>query len=532
VDERIRLGKYTSSRARWELTPDEWRTATHIVGAPGWGKSTIMGNAVEMSATLGESLLVLDIKGDLVQRIAASTAYPERVVYFAPGRAFARGRVWGYNLLDFDPADTIRSEKVAQEIPQVIERLGMARLAEMQNISTILTQLTRLALGTEDPTLLDLYLMLYSPPYLVAMLKASGYRPSRAFFGMLARLVPNTRQGVWLTTATRLGHLLDPPIMALTLSQPRSTFTLERFLSEGKIILCDLGDGLSRAQGIEFGNLIMAEFIALAYARPLDERDRTYRVAVDEFHLFVGKVFGEIIAQARSYNCFPILAQQGLHQLGDGDARAARAFKGDLDLAGVQIYFATSAEDRLALAGAHGLRWADTLRDQELHHAKVRWQSGPTRRRREADIIGDDWHRPDVPGQLDAVRDRAMREDTIPLDDAQRYLDRRYWRWLPPIDYAKLLDNTPMRTDYDDTTRRHIQEQAEEDQAQGAGGQPPSPAAPAPASPPRESLRFGPDPAGTPGAGGPVPLRDVDQSADILSPFPRRRGTGRSRTRE
>lgn len=532
MDAKVRLGRYARTRAGWELTPEELRTAIYIVGAPDQGKSTTIGNGVEDAADRGEAVLVLDIKGDLVREIAARTKYPERVVWFAPGEAFRAGRVWGYNQFDFDADDNERRERTAQDIPQVIERLGMANLSSMQNIATTLTQYTRLVLGTKNPTLLDLYLMLLSPPYLRAVLQASDFAPSQGYFSLVSRLDKHARQGLTLTTANRLSQLLDPPVVHLTLGQPRSTFTLERFLREKRIILCNLGDGLDRAQGIEFGNLIMAEFITLTFARPRDERQHTWRAAVDEFHLFVGKVFGEIIAQARSYNTYVTLAHQGLHQLGEGEWRQIRAFKGDLDYAGVKIFFATSAEDRLALAQAYGLRWAEGLHTQERHHARAIWRSGPTRRVREADIIGDDWHHPQVPGQLADIQARDLARYTRRIHWVQRYVNLRYWRWLPQINYAALMDGATQRTIDDDTLRRHQRENAAETQAQGAGGQPPSPAAPAPGSPTRESLRFGSDPAGTPGAGGPVPLRDVDQSADILSPFPRRRGTGRSRTRE
>lgn len=89
----IELGRKQSSKSRptyfrYKLeVPAEDIRSLHIIGQPGYGKSTLLGNLAEQFAAAGEGVVLVDIKGDLAQEIASRTAFPDRLIYIDPYHA-------------------------------------------------------------------------------------------------------------------------------------------------------------------------------------------------------------------------------------------------------------------------------------------------------------------------------------------------------------------------------------------------------------------------------------------------------------
>src|SRR5689334_18211457 len=97
---RISLGRYVVPGTPATLplaveSADLW--SAHVVGVPGFGKSTFLANLALQCAAAGEGVIVLDVKGDLVESILARTEYWDRVVWVEPHTAAARGHYWSLN---------------------------------------------------------------------------------------------------------------------------------------------------------------------------------------------------------------------------------------------------------------------------------------------------------------------------------------------------------------------------------------------------------------------------------------------------
>ena len=72
----INLGRYNETRIPFTRPIEALRTAIHVIGSPGMGKSTLLGNLCEQYCGAGDGVLLLDIKGDLARDIASRTRYP------------------------------------------------------------------------------------------------------------------------------------------------------------------------------------------------------------------------------------------------------------------------------------------------------------------------------------------------------------------------------------------------------------------------------------------------------------------------
>ena len=411
---RISLGKRECSRYRFEMSPRELESAIYIVGAPNMGKSTLLGNLAEQFAGIpNRGVLVLDIKGDLAHEIAARTRHPERLIYFAPGECHfpAGDRTWALNPFEVDGHDRASVARVAAAIPALFERLGLADLSQMANIRQTLEATTQLALRDAEPTLLSLPLLLYHEPTRERLLSRHVWPMTRVYWRKeFDPLTPSERKRKVGTTASRLTTLLSSPTINALVGTYRSTLRLREFLEAGQIVVCNLGTGLPREVGITIGNLIMGMLIEATYARPEHGRN-AWSVIVDEFHLFVGNAFAEIITQARSYKLYPVLAHQGQSQL-SGEARHG---------AGSLQEAVTQAPLRFTLSGGPD-------DDRERFSARLRYRRGPRGTPHTEELLLEDWWGDVVPGQL-AGAIAATQDDryTLPVRTVMRGNTERYW---------------------------------------------------------------------------------------------------------
>lgn len=360
---RSSLGKRESSRYRFEMSARELESAIYVVGAPNMGKSTLLGNLAEQFAGIPDrGMLVLDIKGDLAHEIASRTKYADRLIYVAPGECSFPDddRTWALNPFEVDSRDRASVARVASAIPSLFERLGLADLSLMVHIRQTLEATTQLALRDSEPTLLSLPLLLYHEPTRERLLSRHVWPMTQVYWRKeFDPLSPSERKRKVGTTASRLTTLLSSPTINALVGTYRSTLRLREFLEAGKLVVCNLGSGLPRDVGITIGNLIMGMLIEATYARPEHGRN-AWSVIVDEFHLFVGNAFAEIITQARSDKLFPVLAHQGQTQL-SGEARHG---------AGSLQEAVTQAPLRFRLSGGPD-------DDRERFSASIRYRRGP-----------------------------------------------------------------------------------------------------------------------------------------------------------
>lgn len=431
----IVFGQYLESFYPFEIEPEYTRTATYVVGSPNMGKSTLLGHLAEQFCAAGEGVLLLDIKGDLAKEIASRTRQPERVIYVKMGEiAFPHDdvRCWTINPFEGHRANPAARTQIAVNVLESFERMGRAHLGTMANIRNTLEDAIELALVRDEPTLLDLLLIVFDQAYRQHLLAESKYVDhvtARNWRDLDDTKMPaRERRGQIGTTRNRLGGFLRQKEINLTVGRYASTLKLKQWLDEGKMILVDLGLPLPRHLGIDLGNMIVAQLVTEIFLRGEAERPRTWRIMVDEFHLFVGTTFANIITDARSYNVFPVLAHQDRGQLrpnGDG----TNPVKTAVGHAEVSLNLRGSREDRVALASLFGQDIVDMFFSLKKHSAIVNYYSSLAGNYTYDTILLNDWWGVPDPGQLADLQMAAL-PHTISKRELVSSNRRRYWDYL------------------------------------------------------------------------------------------------------
>lgn len=425
----IRLGRYAVSRVPFSRPAEALRSAVHIIGSPGMGKSTLLGNLCEQYAAAGDGVLVLDIKGDLARDIASRTRHPDRVIYVKPGvlKTDHGERIWTLNPFEGHRSQEGLASHIAVNVLESFERMGRAELGVMANIRQNLQHAIRLAMTTAEPTLLDLLLIVVDQPYRINLIWQAKHlnHVTRRFWMDLdnPKISDRDRRGQLNTTRNRLEALLMDRELNLFVGSYHSSLRLREWLNQGKMILVDLGLPLPHGLGVDIGNVIMSQMITETYQREFGDKRRTWRLVVDEFHQFVGENFADIITNARSYNVFPVLAHQDRSQL---DQLNSRRLKGAVGHAGVKFMLATSVEDRIAFASLFGRDQADLVLGLDRFKAIVSIMDGLTDSRRTEQVLLDDWWGDEIDGQLERIQQAAHALTTSKREVVQRN-NQRYW---------------------------------------------------------------------------------------------------------
>lgn len=426
----IVLGEFIETGYDLDFYPDEVRTTIYVTGSPNQGKSTLLGNLAEQFCAAGEGVLVMDIKGDLVQEIARRAQHPERVVYVKLGEIAVPGqgsRLWTFNPFEGHRDSVERMGHIRTAVLESFERMGLAQLDSMANIRNTLQHAIELALTAEDPTYLDLYGIVADEGYRQAMMAATNRLPplNRKYWEDLDNgkiTTQHQRQTRIGTTRNRLEGLLSSPSFNLLSGQYQSTLRLREWLDEGRMILIDLGLPLDPYTGENLGNMITAQLMTEIYTRT--DRSRTWRLVVDEFHRFVGEPYAEIITQARSYNVFSILAHQDLSQL--SGSRGLDTLKGAVGHAGIRVLLRGSRQDRQEIIRMYSQELADELFSLTTHTALVSFVHSPPDTEQTTTMALKDWVNPSVPGQLEALQAEALHH-TLPKKALSARNYARYW---------------------------------------------------------------------------------------------------------
>lgn len=271
------------------------RVPIHVLGIPGGGKSVLLGHLAEQAVAQGQGTLILDIKdGQLARDIVTRTRHTDKLIYVAPGLTFQRGHSWGVNVLDGPPSLMVDNvidlfervgglnKQTTQLKRHLMYALWLARVdpdATLKTVTDVLTKPQTRSLLMNSPRFGDLgdTIRDFWIDFQVQS-KAGGQTSS------------NQRTAVTSTLGQLDEFLMGDPLAAL-LKQPRSTLHLARWLDEGKLIVCNLVDGVPPRQVQLLGNVLMAMMVSAALARPTRPHNTYWRIIADEFDQLAANPF-------------------------------------------------------------------------------------------------------------------------------------------------------------------------------------------------------------------------------------------------
>jgi len=293
------------------LSAEQRTRHTHIIGASGTGKSTLLFNLIRQDIENGEGIAVLDPHGDLIDRILGIIP-PKRindVVLLDPAD---ESHSVGFNILSAH--SNLEKNLLASDLIAVFQRLSTSWGDQMNSVlqNAILAFLESDRRGT----IADLRRFLIEPGFRNEFLKSVNdaevvYYWQKSF----PHLSGNKSIGSILT---RLDTFLAQKPIRHMVSQPENRLDFAHIMDTGKIFLAKLPEGLlGRENSHLLGTLMVSKFQQIAMSRQAQQiaARRDYWLYIDEFANFITPTMAEILSGARKYRIGLTLAHHELHQL-------------------------------------------------------------------------------------------------------------------------------------------------------------------------------------------------------------------------
>ncbi len=313
VDAKYFIGTNEHQRQEYRvgLTDEARLRHTHVIGATGVGKSTLLANMVISDAELGKGCAMFDPHGDIVEDIIARI--PEHrlndVILIDPSDT---QYPLGFNLLHA----TTEAEKIvlSSDLTGAFKRFATAW---GDNMSAVLQQAVNTFL--ESPrggTLMELKRFLLEEKFRNNFLSDGITDPSIHYYWQYE--YPMVKKGI-TPLLTRIDTFLRPKIVRYMLAQ-RGGVDFKECIEKKKIVLIKLSQGLIGTENSYLlGSLFLSKFNQVAMGRQsLDKQERhPFYIYCDEFQNFITDSISSILSGARKYGLGLTLAHQELSQIDD-----------------------------------------------------------------------------------------------------------------------------------------------------------------------------------------------------------------------
>ena len=346
------------------LSAEQRTRHTHIIGASGTGKSTLLFNLIKQDIENGEGVAVLDPHGDLIDKILGVIPQEriDDVVLVEPSDAEYS---IGFNILSAH--SELEKTLLASDLIAVFQRLSSTWGDQMNSVlqNAILAFLESDRRGT----IADLRRFLIEPTFRNEFLKSVKdsevvYYWQKSF----PHLSGNKSIGSILT---RLDTFLAQKPIRHMVSQPENRLDFAHIMDTGKIFLAKLPEGLlGRENSYLLGTLMVSKFQQIAMSRQAQQiaARRNYWIYADEFANFITPSMAEILSGARKYRIGLTLAHHELHQLQRNPEVASAVMSHPF----TRIVFRVGDDDAKKLAEGFSYFEAKDLRNLEAGQAVCR----------------------------------------------------------------------------------------------------------------------------------------------------------------
>lgn len=336
---------------------------THIIGATGTGKSTLLLSMISQDMNHGNGLAVLDPHGDLIESILA----------YVP-----RERV--NDVILIDPADgefpvafnilsahsEIEKDILSSDLVAAFKRLSTSWGDQMNSVlaNAILAFLE----SKQGGTLIDLRRFLVEKSFRDTYLKTVSDPHVVYYWEHEYPLLKSNSIGSILT---RLDTFLRPKLIRNMVAQKKG-LDFENILDTRKILLVKLSQGLIGAENsFLLGTFFVSKMYQAAMARQAKSKtDRNdFFLYIDEFQNFITPSMSHILSGARKYHLGLILAHQDMQQLQKYDSELASSVVVN---AGTRICFRLGDTDAKRFAGGFSYFEAEDLENLHVGEAIAR----------------------------------------------------------------------------------------------------------------------------------------------------------------
>lgn len=373
---------------------------THLVGASGTGKSTLLLHMLVQDMEQGHGLALIDPHGDLIDQVLAHVP-DERI----------------NDVILVDPADTdfpiafnilsanseLEKTLLASDLVAVFRRLSTSWGDQMTSVlsNAILAFLE----SSRGGTLADLRRFLVEAEFRKEFLQTVQDREVVYYWQKEFPLLAGRPQAPLLT---RLDTFLRPRLVRGMVTQPKS-LDFSAIMNEGRILLVKLAQGaIGEENAALLGSLFVAKIHQLALGRQsiVEQERRPFFVYLDEFQHFVTPSMATLLTGARKYRIGLVLAHQELRQLWNQDRDVAGAV---LANAATRICFRVGDDDAKKLEDGFSSFTARDIQNLGVGQAICR-----------VDRAGADFSL-DAPPPLPLPVDEAIRRERVVQASHGRY---------------------------------------------------------------------------------------------------------------
>jgi hypothetical protein len=302
------------------LTTEQRVRHTHIIGATGTGKSTLLFNLIRQDIENRQGVGVLDPSGDLIDRILdiIPDSRMDDVVLVNP---YDTDFPIAFNILQAHSED--EKNILASDLVSMFRRLSTSWGDQMD---VVMRNAIRAFLeSSTGGTLADLQSFLIDEDFRKQFLDTVSDEGVLDFW---RRVFPRLSGGKSIgSVLTRLHMFLDQKPFRLMVTQRENRLDFADIMDTGKIFLAKLPEGLMGAEdSYMLGTLLVSKFQQTAMARQAQAAsDRPdFWLYIDEFDNFITPSMAWILSKTRKYRLGLTLAHHELHQLHE-DAKVASA---------------------------------------------------------------------------------------------------------------------------------------------------------------------------------------------------------------
>jgi len=285
---------------------------THVVSAPGTGKTTLLKNLFLQDVAAGSGAAYIDPHGDAIKDILRTAPENERhrFIYFNPADAWTP--CW--NPLFVPPGcDPCR---LADDFLKALERVS---IGWGDRLATVLRHALVGLLHVPGSTLMDLYHItrrgsVQSDALRARVLEACKDEVVQEFWRH--DFIRSYEKTDFASSQHKLIKLLAGGSITRMFSQRESRINVREIMDRGHVLLVDLSQ--LGAESKDFiGSFLLTLFVLATTGRADISRGerRPFSIYVDEAHHFVNAdAFEDLMAQARKFRVNLVLAHQYLRQ--------------------------------------------------------------------------------------------------------------------------------------------------------------------------------------------------------------------------
>ncbi len=340
----LRLGYSVAKKQSVELSLDERRQGTYIIGTTGTGKSTLLKNIVyqDIRQDRQHGLCLLDPHGDLIDDILGLVPADrlKDVILFDP---MDSERPFGVNLLACDRDDPYQVRWVVSTVMGTLQRLFFYSWGP--RLEHVLRHTLLTAMKIPNSTFIELLLLLTDENYRKKVIPKIDDPILLQFWADLPH-GHRDRDEFISSTLNKISPFITDISMRNIVGQSKNTIDIGQVMNEGKILLINLSKGdLGEANSALLGSVLVNLIMISAFQRrsiPVRQR-RPFHLIADEFQNFATESFTILQSEARKYAVDVVVAHQFRDQLDELN-------KGSTLNVGNLIVFRVSGRDSYSLA--------------------------------------------------------------------------------------------------------------------------------------------------------------------------------------